>query len=92
MNKKKFMTTVALMLVTCTALVATGCGNKSLGMGNYNFKKVHIFNDRDGGVCCKVEKWYDCEMGVEVKTDKGALFLSEGTYMLVEDVCPICQK
>ena len=30
------------------------------------------------------------ETGIEVKTKDGALFLSEGTYFLVEDKCPIC--
>lgn len=82
---------IALLLTVGTVFALSGCGNKSLGMGNYNFTKVHIFSHQ-GDACCKVEKWYDNETGIEVKTDKGSLFLSEGTYMLVGDYCPICQK
>lgn len=93
---KKYLLTLLSYVVgiTCTfgfLVGATGCGNKSYGMGNYNFTKVHIFSN-EGDVCCKVEKWYDAEMGIEVKTDRGALFLSEGTYMLIESYCPICGK
>ena len=82
---------LALLISVMTVFILIGCGNKSLGVGNYNFTKVHIFSS-EGGTCCNVEKWYDDEVGIEVKTDKGALFLSEGTYMLVESYCPICKK
>jgi hypothetical protein len=32
-------------------------------------------------------------MGIEVQTKEyGALYFSEGTYILVENKCPICDK
>ena len=84
---------LSLLLSSIVAIFTlTSCGNESLGMGNYTFAKVHVFSSEGGGVCCNVEKWYDAEIGIEVKTDRGALFLSEGTYMLVESYCPICKK
>jgi hypothetical protein len=47
----------------------------------------------DEHACVEIEKWYDDERGVEIKIKDGdALFLSEGTYMLVEDECPLCNK
>lgn len=86
------MKKILAVLISCMIVFTlSGCGNKSFGMGNYNFTKVHIFGDQ-GDACCEVKKWYDAEIGIEVKTDRGALFLSEGTYMLVENYCPICKK
>ena len=36
-------------------------------------------------------KWYESESGIEVTTKElGSIFASEGTYILVEDKCPIC--
>jgi hypothetical protein len=75
-----------------TILVAIcGCGNENVfGFGNYTFKKIHIDTHHFSG-CIEVESWKDNETGIEVKTkDFGSLFLSEGTYMMIEDVCPFC--
>ena len=86
------MKKILAVLISCmTVFTLSGCGNKSLSMGNYSFTKVHIFSTQ-GDVCCKVETWYDTEIGIKVQTDNGDLFLSEGTYMLVENYCPICNK
>ena len=72
------------------AFLLAGC-NMSLTPGNYNFKVVHIC---DGVKCCDVEisSWHESDTpGIEVKMkDVNSLFLSEGTYILAEDYCPIC--
>lgn len=67
-----------------------GCGNMNLGFGNYTFNGVHI-DTVHHTACYAVESWNDCETGIEVKTkEKGTLFLSEGTYILYENECPLC--
>ena len=81
-----------ISIITLCSLMMCSCGNRSLGVGNYNFKKVHIDTHHFSG-CLTVEKWYEEESGtgIEVKTEEyGAIFLSEGTYSLIEDVCPFC--
>lgn len=78
---------IALMLVA----VLTGCGNMSMGLGNYNFEKIHIDMHNYSG-CLTIEKWYDSTSGIEVKTkEAGSLYLAEGMYVLVEDECPFCK-
>jgi hypothetical protein len=45
------------------------------------------------GKCATVIQWYDNSEGIEVQTrEYGSLFLSEGSYILVEDGsrCPYC--
>ena len=71
----------------------SGC-NEDLGFGNYSFKKAHINLDgQNNGICVNIKSWHDNEVGCEVKMENGSsLYLSEGTYMLVEDYCPICGK
>ena len=84
---KKFFTIIVMVVMFATLL--TGC-NKSYGFGNYSFKKVHVdtFHNSD---CFTIEKWYENESGIEVKTkEAGFMFLSEGTYMLIEKKCPFC--
>ncbi|MBO5969825.1 MAG: hypothetical protein J6S14_15135 [Clostridia bacterium] len=79
-----------ILPILAAMLLMTSC-NMSLGPGSYNFKRVHV----DGAhisQCITVEKWYDCDSGIEVKTkEAGAIFLSEGTYILVEETCPFCR-
>ena len=86
---KKFI--ILIMMLTLTLLPLTGCSNMSLGIGNYNFRKVHISTPGGFDKCYELDNWYDNERGCEVKLKNGSsLFLSEGTYILVEDYCPIC--
>ena len=88
--RKIVMLVIALICVVC---VLAGCGNMSMGPGNYTFKHIHI-SDATEGYCGTVEKWYDNETGVEVKTSEyGAIYLSEGTYILFGDAthCPYCK-
>lgn len=81
---------IILMIITTTMLL-TGCGNMSLGIGNYTFKKIHVDTHNYNG-CFTVEKWHDNTSGIEVKTkEAGSLYLAEGMYMLIEDECPFCK-
>lgn len=86
---KKIIAIIIMML----ALVAlfTGCGNMSMGFGNYTFEKIHVDTHNYNG-CFTVEKWYYNASGIEVKTKEvGSLYLAEGMYMLIEDECPFCE-
>ena len=81
---------VAMILVLATMIgLLTGC-NMSMGLGSLTFKKVHIDTYHYSG-CFTIEKWYDSDNGIEVKTEEcGSLFLSEGTYILICGDCPMC--
>ena len=85
---------LVLVLALTIVLVLSACGNRSYGLGNYSFKHVH-FTDAVNGYCATVEKWYESEgSGIEVKTmEYGAIWCSEGTYMLFESdaQCPYCK-
>ena len=85
------MKKIAIFLIlVILAMTLCSCGNQSIGFGNYTFKKVHIDTPHFSG-CYTIVNWHDNERGIEVKTEEvGSLFLSEGTYILVEDKCPIC--
>lgn len=83
----------ALVMVLAMVLALAGCGNMGLGLGNYSFKKVHVDTHGFSG-CLTVKSWQDNETGIEVNTEEaGALFLSEGTYILLEGnkECPFCK-
>lgn len=85
------MKKMILALILICGLMLTGC-NMSMGLGNFSYNHVHITDNIDGR-CATVEKWYDNESGIEVKTTEyGSLFLSEGTYILVGEThkCPYC--
>lgn len=83
---------VLLAVLILSMFILTSC-NMSLGFGNFNYPKVHICV---GGInsCFTLTKWYDNDSGgIEVVTKEfGNLYLSEGTYILVKDKCPICDK
>lgn len=86
--KKKIMS--VLLIAVMVMAMFTGCGNMSLGMGNYEFEKIHVDTYHYSG-CLTVDKWYDNTTGIEVDTKEfGAIYLSEGQYMLIEDECPFC--
>ena len=79
-----------ILVVSILAMILCACGNQSIGFCNFTFKKVHIDTYHFSG-CYTIEKWHDNESGIEVQTKEvGSIFLSEGTYILVEDKCPIC--
>jgi hypothetical protein len=89
---KKFIA-IILCVVTMTAMF-TGCGNMSIGIGNFTYKKIHIDTHHYSG-CLTIEKWYENATGIEVKTKEcGSIYLSEGTYILLDgDMdCPLCKE
>ena len=78
-----------LFLIAVIVVPLTSC---NMGIvGNYSFNKVHIFINDGEDACLDITSWYDNETGCEVKcSDGSAIFLSEGTYALIEGECPIC--
>ena len=85
------MKKICLFLILALAVMMLGsCGNYSAGFGNYTYRKIHIDTYHFSG-CYTVETWYESDSGIEVKTKElGTIFASEGTYILVEDKCPVC--
>ena len=79
-----------IVILALVMALFTGCGNMNMGLGNFSFNKVHI--DIHGySSCVELVSWIDNSTGIEVKTERyGSIYLSEGTYILVEDRCPIC--
>lgn len=80
------------LLLSIVALAAAGlCScNQNIGLGNYSFTKVHITTS-EHDKCVEISSWHNDDVGIEVKTkDYGSLYLSEGTYILIERECPIC--
>ena len=89
MKKIFIMCILAALIVMCFA----SCGNQAiLDPGSFKFEHVHV-TDYVEGHCFNIEKWWDNESGIEVRTTNGnGIFLSEGTYQLFEstDACPYC--
>lgn len=86
--RKKIIVMVMLVIMSLTTLV--GCGNMSLGFGNYEYEKVHV-DTYHNSKCFTINKWYNNESGIEVNTkEAGSMFLCEGTYIMIEDECPFC--
>ena len=88
--KKKIIAIVLAVICICTLFL--GCGNMSIGLGNFTFRKIHVDIHNYSG-CFTVEKWYENTSGIEVKTkEAGYMYLAEGMYMMIEDECPFCDK
>ena len=81
-----------LIFVLCAVLLLalTGC-NENWGIGNYTFTHCH-YSDGVEGQCVTVNSWHDNEVGCEIHTPDGSIYLSEGTYQLYESnkTCPYC--
>ena len=60
-------TTIITVIIAILAILLCGCGNMSMGFGNFTFKKIHIDTHNYSG-CLTVETWYDNDSGIEVKT------------------------
>ena len=85
--KKKF---VIVALMVATIMLLAGCGNQNY-FGNYTYTKVHV-DTHNHSQCFTVKTWTDSESGIEVNTEEvGSMFLSEGTYILLEGECPFCE-
>ena len=89
----KIVGLVAAGLVAMGTL--TGCGNMSMGMGNFTYEHAHIAIGGEADVAVDIEKWFDNETGIEVQlTDGTSVFCSEGSYLLMKDKehCPLCNE
>ena len=87
MKRKAIIAALAAVL----AITLSGC-NMSVGLGNYNFRKIHIDTHNYSG-CFTIEEWYYNSSGIKVKTKEvGSMYLAEGMYMLIEDECPFCKE
>ena len=81
---------VVILAIAMLVTMLAGCGNMSMGIGNYTFEKIHVDTYHYSG-CFTVVKWYDSASGIEIKTkEAGYMYLAEGMYMLIEDECPFC--
>lgn len=88
---KIFVIAALTFIIICILFVLPRC-NMAIGCGNYEFNGVHICDH--GGNChdVRIINWHDNSTGIEVKcVDGNSIFLSEGTYILYEDYCPICK-
>ena len=65
------------MLIALIVVCFCGCGNMSMGLGSYEFNKVHIDTYHYSG-CLEVEKWYDVTTGIEIRTENGESLFSNG--------------
>ena len=87
MKRKAIIAALAAVL----AITLSGC-NMSVGLGNYNFRKIHVDTHNYSG-CFTIEKWYNDASGIEVKTEEaGFMYFAEGMYVLIEDECPFCKE
>ena len=88
---KKFSAILFTLALMCSLLA--GCGNMALmDPGTFSFEHIHSDTYHDP-MCFNVEKWWDNENGIEVKTKEcGTLYFSEGDYVLIEREadCPYC--
>lgn len=88
---KKIIIIGLLLILIATCLVS--CGNRAiLDPGSFKFTHVHM-SDNVEGHCYDIDKWWDNESGIEVRTTGGSgIFLSEGTYQMFESksACPYC--
>ena len=88
--KKTLLIILAITLIFAPCATAFGSCNYSVGPGKFTFRKVHICLE---GVnrCIEIDKWHNDDVGIEVQSKQyGAIFFSEGTYILIENKCPIC--
>ena len=89
-RKNKMKKIISILLIAVVIFIVTSC-NMNPGIGTYNFKKVHILSHDGSGKCFEISSWREADVGCEVKLKTGgSLWLSEGTYILVQDKCPIC--
>jgi hypothetical protein len=94
MNKHNLLALIGAVCVIIWSFCLVSCGNKAIiSPGNYSFTHIH-FTDMTKGHCATIEKWWDNEEGIEVKTKEyGYLYCSEGSYILFEsgNKCPYCK-
>lgn len=85
---------VILLLISAMLIIALCSCNKQM-FGTYNFTHVHICDNAGHTADYKIESWTEQSEtpGIEVKIQGyGSMWLSEGTYILYTDKCPLCDK
>ena len=87
--KKVFYFVMAIVILVAFVLAVSSC-NMGL-VGKFTYHGIHLTTHDGRCMCLRVEKWYESDTGIEVKTENyGSIFASEGTYILFENKCPIC--
>ena len=87
--KKVFYFVMAIVVLVAFVLAMSSC-NMGL-VGKFTYRGIHPTTHDGRFACLKVDKWYESDTGIEVKTESGeSIFASEGTYIMFKDVCPIC--
>lgn len=88
--KKKAI--AVLVAIGCLGTCLTGCGNENWSIGSYTFEHARI-SDGTKAYCVVVDSWHDNDLGCEIHTPYGSIYLSEGTYQLFEkpEACPYCK-
>lgn len=70
-------------------LALCSCGNQRLF--DIEADVYNYIHDVNNGKCYAITSWKNNEIGIKVVTkDYGNLYFSEGTYILVSNVCPVC--
>ena len=93
--KKSYIFTIigSILILAIVMATMTACGNQAiLDPGTFSFKHIHI-SDNVEGHCLNIEKWWDNDNGIEVRTTSSeGIYCSEGTYQMFEsaDGCPYC--
>ena len=74
-------------MITASIIMTTASCSITVG---WRYKKVHICaNGIDK--CIPIEQGFFDSDGVEIRSSEyGVIFLSNGTYILIIDKCPIC--
>lgn len=76
-----------LLLLVCSV----GCGNRVYVRDNHEYSRIHVGTSNYVD-CFEVDKYFMEDTGIGVTTTDGdVMWLSVGTYILVEDECPICK-
>ncbi len=86
---------ICIIVIISLLFVLTGCGNHSIGLGNFSYEGVHCADSCGNIRDLTIISWHNDDVGIEVDTKEcGSLFLSEGTYTLYECIgkCPFCNK
>ena len=88
---KKIIFFMLIVIISFTILCSC---NRSM-FGTYNFTHVHICDNAGHTADYAIKSWTEQSEtpGVEVKIEGyGSMWLSEGTYILYTDKCPICDR
>ena len=90
---KKFSTVIIIVIILVFIITSCTSCNVNIGPGSYTFTKVHIADFAGNANHATLNSWKNDDVGIEVNTKEyGSIFLSEGTYILYNNTCPVCGK